>query len=151
MDPFTGSIIAGLATNYFTHFTAPAVQRFFEAAFNRKPSLEKDLKTAKTAEDFVRIFHEAAGVIDAAAGTGSIAVDGALLEAARAARFDHQHGTVEIAGSVIRAAILQTGGEAGASGTTHITDSSLNSGGTRIDIGKGASIRMTGGASIRQN
>ena len=151
MDPITVSIITGLATNYFSHFTAPAVQKFFQTAFQKKPSLENDLKQAKSPDEFVRIFREAAGVIDAAAGSGAIAIDGALLEAARGARFDHQHGTVEIGGSAIQAPILQTGGTAGASGSTHITDSSLKSGGTRIDIGKGASIRMTGGASIKQN
>jgi hypothetical protein len=151
MDPITLSIITEIAAGYFTHFTAPAVQRFFEAAFEGRPSLEEDLKKAQSPDEFVRIFREAAGVIDAAAGTGRIEVDRALLEAARGARFDHQHGTIQIGGSTIQAPILQTGGGVGATGSTHITDSSLKSQGTRIDIGKGASIRMTGGATIKQN
>lgn len=149
MDPITVGIVTSLATNYFTHFTAPVVERFFDEAFRRKPSLEGDLKRATSTQDFERVFREAIGVIDAAAGTGSINVDSAFFSAVRGIRFDHQNGTVVIHGSVISAPILQTGG-GGSLGSTEISTSVLKSAGTEIRIGQGASIKMTGGASIRQ-
>ena len=151
MDPITVSIITGLATNYFVQFTAPAVQGFFAEAFSRKPSLEDDLKKAQSTQDYERVFREAAGVIDAAAGRGSISIDRALLEAIRSAHFDHQHGRISIAGSVVDAPFIRTGGGTESTGHTHMTGSSLKSRGTRIDIGHGASIEISGGASIEQN
>jgi len=150
MDPISSSIITGLATSYFTHFTAPVVGRFFEEVFRRRPALEQELKGAKTTYDLERVFRDAVGVIDAAADTGAIDIDSAFLSALRGIRFDHQHGTVVILGSTLSAPVLITGGTAGSSGITHISDSVLKSAGTQINIGRGASIRMSGGASIRQ-
>lgn len=149
MDPLTASIIASLATNYFTQFTAPVIEGFFAAAFERKPSLEVDLRNARTPQDFDRVFREAVGVIDAAAGDGSISVDGAFLSALRGIRFDHQHGTVTILGSTLSAPILQTGGSD--AGVTTISAATLKSQGTAMQVGKGASIVITGNASIRQS
>jgi len=149
MDPTTTAIITSLATNYFTHFSAPAIESFFKKVFNIKPSLENDLKKASKPEDFERIFNEAVGVIDAQANTGTIEVDKTFLEALRGIRFDHQHGQVNINGSIIQAPILQTGGTG--SGRTEIFESNLKSNGTEIKMGKGCGIIMNGNAQIRQN
>lgn len=149
MDPITSQILVSLATNYFTNFTAPVIQNLFQTVFQIRPALENELKEAKTTQDFERIFREAVGVIDAQAGTGSISVDSTFLEALRGIRFDHQNGSVTIAGSRVHAPILRTGGTG--NGQTVITDSVLKSQGTQIDIGKGASIQITGNARIDQN
>lgn len=150
MDTSTIQLLQGLATGYFTGFTVPVIQKFFSTAFQFRPSLENDLRNAKSINDFEKVFNEAVGVIDAQAGNGFISIDGGFLNAIRGIRFDHNNGTVFINGSTIKAPILQTGGTNGI-GQTTITNANLNSQGTEIQIGSGASIIMTGGASIRQN
>ncbi len=96
------------------------------------------------------MFQEAIGIIDAKAGTGKIDIDDTLLNAMRGIRFDHQNGTVQIAGSTITAPLLSTGGKG--SGKTSIKGgTTLKSAGTQIDIGRGASIEISGDAEIRQN
>jgi hypothetical protein len=149
MDPTTAQILVSLATNYFTQFTAPTIQNFFQRVFQIKPALENDLKNAKTNADFEKVFNEAVGVIDAHAGTGSIDVDQSFLNALRGIRFDHQNGYVNISGSRIHAPLLQTGGTG--NGQTEISGSVLKSRGTQIDVGKNAQIKITGNAQIRQS
>ncbi|HBB37856.1 MAG: hypothetical protein UV82_C0005G0005 [Candidatus Magasanikbacteria bacterium GW2011_GWD2_43_18] len=149
MDPTTAQILVSLATNYFTHFTAPTIQKLFQRVFQLKPDLENVLKNAKTNEDFEKVFREAVGVIDAQAGSGSIEVDNNFLEALRGIRFDHQNGYVNISGSRIHAPLLQTGGTG--IGQTEISSSVLKSRGTQINVEKNALIKITGNAQIRQS
>ena len=149
MDPVTAGIVSGLATSYFANFTTPVVRRFFQEAFSLRPQLEQKVRQAHSPADFESIFREATGVIDAAAGSGSIRVDSAFLSALRGIRFDHQNGTVSIAGCTVTAPVLQTGGT-GTGQTTVGGGTSLASQGTRIDIGHGASIVISGNASIKQ-
>lgn len=149
MDAQTLSVLLGIATNYFTDFTTPVIQNFFAKVFQIKPSLEADLKNAKTSHDFEKVFKDAVGVIDGQAGIGSIQVDHSFLLALRGIRFDHQNGLVTIFRSKLEAPILQTGGTG--SGETKITDSTLKSQGTEIKIGNLAQIRVTGNAQVRQS
>lgn len=149
MDPTTSQILLSLATNYFTSFTAPTIQNFFQKVFQIKPTLEEQLKNAKNNEDFEKVFRDAVGVIDAQAGIGTLEVDKTLLEALRGIRFDHQNGFITIAGSRIHAPMLRTGGTG--SGQTEIINSVLKSRGTQINVGKGASIKITGNARIDQS
>ena len=151
MDIFTVQILTSLATSYFTAFTSDAVKQLFATAFRLKPSLEKELQAATTSEALDRVFAEATAVIDANAASGSIDIDGALLEAIRGIRFDHAQGRVTISNSTLAARILITGGSAGSSGQTVIGgQTELKSQGTSIKIGTGASIKITGDANIRQ-
>jgi len=150
MDSITTNLIANVAAGYFTNFSYPVVSGFFQKAFRLKPSIEQDLVQARTSEDIEKVFHEATGVILANAGNGGIEVDSAFVEAMRNIKFDHQHGKITIQGSVIKAPVLQTGGTG--NGSTYIGGgTSLQSAGTKIDIGQGASIHMTGNAKITQN
>jgi len=149
MEPITLTILTSLGASYLANFTTPTIQKFFAKAFALDPTLESKLQNAKTSQDFESVFSEAVGVIDARAADAEIEVDGGLLEALRGIRFDHENGTVSISGSTISAPILETGGTG--TGTTHITDSELKSRGTGIKVGKGASIKITGNAGIRQS
>jgi hypothetical protein len=152
MDSVTISILTGLATNYFTGFTLPVIQGFFQKAINLEPSLEDDIRQARTPSDFEKVFQDAVGVIDAAAGSGSIDIDSAFLTAIRGIRFDHQHGTVTIQGTTMKAPIIKTGGAGGSTGVTELgADTSLQSGGTSIEIGNGCGITISGDASIEQS
>jgi hypothetical protein len=151
MDPITLSIVTGIASGILANFSTDAVKHFFTSAFVIKPELEDKLKAASTSSEIEEIFREAVGVIDAAAGTGNISIDGGLLEAIRGIRFDHAHGTVNIAGTTIKSQVLVTGGSASASGKTVIGgNTEMKSQGTSIQLGEGCSIVMTGGASIKQ-
>jgi len=149
MDPFISSILSNLAVNYFVNFSTPTIKKFFQRAFELDPSLKDDLKNAKTTKDLEKAFQKSVGVIDAQAGTGEIAVDRSFLKALREIKFDHQDGKVIIQGSVLRAGVLETGGEG--SGETEIKSAELKSKGTKIVVGRGASVRMTGNARIKQN
>jgi hypothetical protein len=150
MDPLTISILTSLATGYFVNFTSASVVNFFKKAILLEPSLEEQIQKARTPEDFEKVFEDAVGVIDAAAGSGIIDVHDAFLEALRGIRFDHQNGTVTIQGSRLQAPIMQTGGT-GTGKTTIGGNTSLKSHGTEISIGNGASIIISGNANIRQS
>jgi len=151
MEPITSQIIASIAASYLAHFSAPVVERFFRRVSQLKPDLENRLRSARTTKDIEGIFREAIGVIDANAGTGTIEVDKALVEAIRGIRFDHAAGLVTIAGSTISAPVLVTGGGDGATGQTDIGgNTELKSKGTSIRVGKNASIRIKGNAQIKQ-
>ncbi len=151
MDQFTTSIVTGIASGILANFSTDAVKQFFNTAFSLKPELEDKLKSAKTTADIESIFNEAVGVIDANAGQGNITIDGGLLKALRGIRFDHAQGIVNIAGATIKSQVLVTGGTAGSTGQTVIGENTeMKSQGTSIQLGKGCSIVMTGGASIKQ-
>ena len=151
MDPITTSIVTGIASGILGNFSTDVVKHFFTTVFSINPSIESKLQAAKTSTDIESIFREAVGVIDANADKGSIDVDGTLLEALRGIRFDHAHGTVNIAGSTLKAQVLVTGGSSGSTGQTTIGENTeMRSHGTSIQVGKGCSIVMTGGASIKQ-
>jgi hypothetical protein len=151
MDPVTTSIITGWASGVLANFSTDAVKQFFTAVFREKPELEEKLKKASSITDVEVIFQEAVGVIDACAERGAINIDGGLLDALRGIRFDHANGTVNISGTTMKAHVLVTGGGVGASGTTVIGENTeMRSKGTSIRLGKGCSIRMTGGSNIKQ-
>lgn len=128
-------------------------------AFNyvkkKRPDLADRVKRAEEAGDIGtidRVFREAVDVIDLAAANGEITIDNGTLTALKGIRFDHEHGRVFIEGTNISAPILVTGGQRGSTGETQIGgNTTLSTGGTRISVGKGASIRITGNASIRQS
>jgi len=151
MDPitiFAANVAAGLVAN----FTSASVENFFRKATEFDTSLEGKIASATTSNDIEQIFNEAIGVIDANAGSGSIDIDGSLLNALRGARFDHAHGIVQIANSRVEAPVLVTGGASGATGSTTVGgNTSLKSSGTEIKIGGGASIKISGNASIKQS
>ena len=150
MDPIT-AFATSVASGMLANFGTEAVKRLLQVAVQLKPSLKTEIESATTSQDIERIFSEAVGVIDANAGTGAIDIDGALLEAIRGARFDHANGTVDIANSTVKAPVLVTGGSDGTTGQTTIGgNTSLKSQGTEIRIGKGASIKISGNASIKQ-
>lgn len=134
--------------------TIEAAKAAFAYVEEKRPDLVAHFKTAEQAGDaneIERVFKEAVGVIDAAAGTGEIKVDNATLSAIKGIRFDHQTGRVHIKGTHVEAPILMTGGRDGATGQTEIGEkTTLKSKGTSIEVGKGCGITMTGGASIKQ-
>lgn len=151
MDPITTSIVTGIASGILANFSTDGVKHFFTSVFSVKPELEKKLKSASTSSDVEEIFREAVGVIDAVVDTGNIKIDGGLLEAIRGIRFDHAHGTVNIAGTTIKSQVLVTGGSASATGKTVIGgNTEMKSQGTSIQLGEGCSIVMTGGSTIKQ-
>ena len=150
MEPLSATIVTSIATGYFVNFTTSTVKDLFEKAFKVKPSLENELQCATTSEDFEKVFEEAVGVIDLASEEGKIEVNKSLLEALRGIRFDHKNGIVIIQGTALKAPVLQTGGKG--TGMTSIKgNSELESEGTRISVGEGAYIEISGNAWIRQN
>jgi hypothetical protein len=126
----------------------------FRHVVHRRPDLENVAKAAAATgnpQQVERVFAEAVGVIIAEADGGTLSIDGATLAALKGIRFDHQHGRVAIGDSVLLANVLVTGGSLGATGETEITgNTSLRSRGTKVEVGRGASIVMTGGASMKQ-
>ena len=126
----------------------PAVEKLFRTAFKLRPGLGKRASEARTTADIEAIFREAVGVLDAHAATGSIDIDNVLLTAIRAIRFNHEDGTVAIECTTMKAPVIRIGGEPGATGTTKVTDTTLEAGGSKAVIEKGAAMGIDGGANI---
>ena len=139
------SLAAGVGTN----LTSVAASHLLKRVIDSRPDLEQGLIHPASPAEFERALGDAAGVLEALAGSGSISVDGSLVTALRSARFDHQNGKIRIGNSLILAPMLETGGRG--SGSTEIAgNTELRSSGTSIQVGPGASIEITGNARIEQ-
>ncbi len=140
------------------HITADVSKEGFKKAFDYiarvKPELAKAASDAEKIGDIKAIddiLQESLGIINFAAASGNLKIDGAVLTAINSIRFDHQNGKVKIAGTTLSSQILVTGGSSTSTGRTTLgSNTNLKSQGTEIKIGNGASIVMTGGASIKQ-
>ena len=147
-----------IALNMFSAATYDVIKarlsNLYQKVAATHPQLETQAKEAVAAGNLAetqRVFEEATNRILAEAADGSIIVDGVVMSALEQLKFDHQNGTIEIAGAILRSTVLITGGSTGASGQTVVGENtSMQSSGTAIEVGKGASIVMTGGASIKQ-
>jgi hypothetical protein len=143
-----------IAAHLTADISKEGIKRAFAYVASRRPDLASAARAAEASgnlRDIERVFTEAVGVILADANSGSIKLDAATLQALNGIKFDHQHGEVHIRGSRISSKVLVTGGGAGATGKTVISENtSLRSQGTSIEIGSGCSIVMTGSASIKQ-
>ena len=143
---FLISFAAGVGANVTTA-TASAV---FQKVFGSRPDLEKRLAQPSSPADLESALAEIGGVLEALAGSGSIAIDGALISALRSARFDHQDGRIHIGNATVSAPVLQTGGT-GVGQTVIGGNTELRSAGTSIKVGQGAGIVISGNAGIKQN
>lgn len=150
MDANVLNFLIGLASGVSANAITTGAAVAFRRVLGERPDLERRLAAPASTTDFQGALGELSGVLDALAGTGAIAIDGAVITALRSARFDHQHGTVQIGNTVISAPVLETGGT-GSGRTTIAGNTELRSGGTSIQIGNGASIVITGSAGIKQN
>lgn len=143
-----------VAAHLGTDAAKAGVKKVFSALSSSHPELNERAKAAQVASNTLeveRIFQEAVGVIIAEADSGQISVESSAIAALRGIKFDHQHGTVQIGKSTLKATVLITGGGVGATGQTTISgNTTLASQGTSIRVGDGASIVMTGGAFIKQ-
>jgi len=151
MSEELGTIIGDIASKYLESYQIDSVKEFFNQLISWKPSFKNTLLNVKTNEDVENVFKEATGILNVYAGTGSVKLNNALVNAITSAGFNHADGTITIDGSIISAPRLVTGGGDGASGNTKISGSKLKSKGTEIDVGSNASIEIHGNASIEQN
>ena len=144
-----------MAAHATVDISKEALKRVFDFVATRRPDLAQAAGKAEASGnlgDIEKVFRDALGVIVAEASNGQLKVDAAVLEALNGIKFDHQHGEVLIAGARISSKVLVTGGGAGATGKTMIGgNTSMRSQGTSIEVGSGASITMTGGATIKQS
>ena len=146
-----GTVIGEIASKYLENYQIDSVKELFNQLISWKPSFRNTLLNVKTNEDVENVFKEATGILNIYAGTGSVKLNNAIVNAIKSAGFNHADGTITIDGSTISAPRLVTGGGDGATGTTKISGSKLKSRGTEIDVGSNASIEITGNASIEQN
>lgn len=147
--------LTALAADATFSLSKDALRQAFAYVRKAKPDLAKRAAAAEAAgniDEIEKVFREAVGIIVAEAKTGKIAINQASITALNGVKFDHQHGTITIGNTVVSAKVLVTGGGAKATGTTKIEgNTSLRSAGTRIDVGHGAGIVITGGAKIEQS
>ena len=94
-------------------FTDEDISRSLQTALrytaNKHRDLEKAAKQAAASgnpQKIERVFETAIGIIIAEAQSGQIKLDKTVLVALRGIKFDHQHGTVTIAGKTISAEAL---------------------------------------------
>ena len=133
------------------NFATESITAFFKTAVKLRPSIAEKMQTASSRQDVEQIFRETVDVIDAQAGTGAISIDGELLTAVRGIRCNHAHGTVRIGDSTVKAPVLVTGGQSGATGTTIVESNSyLKSNGTQITVPEHGQMKISGDAQIKQ-
>lgn len=145
------TILVDLAVHGLYDLTKAAAAKAVEAIKTSRPDLIEKVEQAASAGDDAALRDALAGALEVAAASGHVQIDNALVTAARQATFDHQRGKVSIAGTTIIAPVLFTGGTTDALGRTILGGGTkLKSQGTSIDIGHGASIQITGNASIKQ-
>ncbi len=150
MDQLVANFLIQLAAGLGANYSVPAISTAVKKVFALKPGLEPRLTTPSSEDDRVAAMHELAGILEALAGSGSIAIDGAVVTALRAAKFDHQVGSIRIGATSIFAPRLQTGGSG--PGFTIITgDTSMRTRGTAVQVGRGAQIVISGNAQIIQS
>ena len=117
-----------------------------------RPDLVEAAEIAAAKGDDGGLRQALAGAIEVAAADGHVQIEGAHIAAVKSASFDHQTGTIVIGVTKIHAPVLVTGGGTNATGETRIGGGTvLSSAATSINMGAGASIRMTGNASIKQS
>lgn len=149
--PILETFLTGLAVRGVYDLTKEGALRAYDALRTSRPDLIDKVEQAAQSGDDAALREAIVGAIEVAAATGHVEIQGALLSAIKQATFDHQQGTIFIGGTNIHAPTLVTGGGAGATGETVISGGTvLSSAGTSVNIGHGASIRMTGGASMKQ-
>lgn len=145
------TLLLGLAANGVYDLTKETAVLALKSINQSRPDLIEAAENAAKTKDDDALRNALAGAIEVAAATGQVKIEGAFLSAVREAHFDHQQGTIIIGKTRVNAPILVTGGGAGATGKTIIGGGIImSSSGTSIEVGRGASITMTGGASIKQ-
>ncbi len=80
------------------------VIRPISTATSKRPA--KQAAASGNPQKIERVFETAIGIIIAEAQSGQIKLDKTVLVALRGIKFDHQHGTVTIAGKTISAEVL---------------------------------------------
>ncbi len=142
------TVLMGAAASAVGGLTKDAALAALKFLTQKRPDVVRRVEGAATPDDLRR---ELVGAIEIAAADGRVAISGVFVQALRSAMFDHQHGVVQIGGTTIQAPVLTTGGGKGATGKTIIEGGTvLRSNGTEVQIGRGASIVITGGASMKQ-
>ncbi|WP_430463301.1 hypothetical protein [Tabrizicola sp.] len=146
------SFLVGLAANAFYGVTAQSARTLLAWLRQNKPEMVDAVDAAAARSDDEALKQALLGTIEILASNGQIEISGADIEALRAARIDHEQGLILIGQTRITAPSLVTGGGAGATGQTIIGgDTVLRSQGTQVSVGAGASIIITGNASMKQN
>ena len=145
------TVLLGMAANAAYGLTKAGASAIFDAVKTNRPDLIEKANSAAASGDDAALKDALTSALEVAAASGQVKIDGALLQATRLATFDHQGGEIHIGRTVITAPTLVTGGGHGATGQTTISGgTSMRSAGTSIEVGHGASIQITGGASIKQ-
>lgn len=148
MDPNVLNFLLSFGSGVAATAATDSMKAIYQRIFEKRPDLEQRLISAGGGPGTAEAMAEIAGEIEALAGTGAIKIDGAVIYAMRSARFDHQDGTVTIGKAKISAKSVSIGSNSGSGRTDIGGDTSLNGGGAGVEVGKGASIVLTGGASI---
>ena len=120
-----------------------------------RPELEQEARQSIQSNDASRIqsvFEQVKQSLVFAADTGQIEIDGAVLNAVNQASFHHGDGFISFKNGSIEAGRISIGDQKGGSGKTVLGENMVSkSAGTSIQIGSGASIVVSGNASIQQN
>lgn len=127
----------------------------FEKTLDKKPSMISKIIEADTEKEKEDIFTEILGIISLSAEDGSIEInseeDKILLRSITSIKLDHARGFINMYGADIKSDTIITGGGINSTGETNITNTNMSTNNTQISISKGASIKITGNASMSQH
>jgi len=143
-------IIDLIAEHFLPSISKSLVEKTFKYSVAQNPEIKDDLLNIKNSRDIENVIQKIKVVFEARAGDGSIIIYKTVIRALGGATFDHEKGIIKIGGSRIRARVLVIGGSAGSTGETTIGENSeVGSERATMKTGRRASVKMTGGASIR--
>lgn len=162
MEEIAINILTSWASEILVNFSTKGITiaknklvSIFKNTLSKDPSLTQRIIEANTIEEKEAIFTEILGIISVSAEDGGIEIsseeDRVLVESLTAIRLDHARGYVNIAGADIKSDTILTGGGINSTGKTNITNTNMSTENTRISIGKGAFIKISGNALIKQH
>lgn len=154
LTSWASSLLVELSKQGF-NFTQGKLKSILKKALSKNPSIEQKILQATTVEEKEHLLNEVLGIINLSAEDGSIEIssneDKALIESLTSIKLDHARGFINISGALIKSNRIFSGGNINSTGTTTITNTQMQTNGTMISIGKGACIKISGNAIIKQN
>src|SRR5690606_14515914 len=116
--------LMGIAVNASYGLTKAAAISAYNWLKNNRPDLIESIEQAEQDKDKAAVssaLNKATGAIVAAAGLGSLEIDGGSMNAIKEIRFDHEHGKVLINNAAVESEMLLTGGGFNSTGETTIS------------------------------
>lgn len=151
MDNCTSEFLYSLLSNVAGGLSTQAITTLIKKLISRNPKLQNISYPTSSIDELIETLDEIKHTLEVLANEGEIEINQAIIIALKKAKFDHNNGTIFIANTEISSPTIQIGGSQACKGNTTISgNTELRTSGTSIKLSGGATITITGNASIKQ-